>query len=459
MSYATSGINNNNNQHHNINYSHPTTRIPVKMQNPSFSSYATSSSQSVESNIVTTLTNQEILINYAVTLRNSIVANNNNILDLDTKLFYAMDFISQKISHNNLFVDEVIDLYQQIELAVKNGTKKQQPNTKQFLIEEFLINCLSLANQIKFTHTSLSAMLISQLNNVAKQTIAQEIINHNDYTLEKMAWQIINNSVSIETMLEFNFNSKKIVQPKKTKKPVNKTKVKIDTPKTNNSDTLLKTEAENIDLQELKFIQAKNHKSIAKYKKNISLIWFAISKTKNQIPIQYLNALQIQLKFFQQFRQHMKFTLLTDYITFKNNKDYLISLVKKYGNRFEIELVEDIYFQDTEIQKVHEYFLKQQYIADPVKASKFYQVAYNLENSISAEVQHNVYFSFHQFLLLTQENIWDKLKRMLHLEQNKLITLLKKLFKNKGTSTINGNKFLYVPEINIKKTILQRNSQ
>ncbi len=466
MSYATYGINNTKPGYQNINEPPPANRVPVKIQNANFNATGNNSSipqSQLQPGIISTLNNQEILVNYAVSLRSSIVEKNNNSLDIDTKLFYAMDFISQKITTNNLFVDEVIDLYQQIEQAVGKGFNNSNSNSsssKQYLIQEFLITCIALTNQVKFTNSSLSSMLIAQLNNVSKQTIARDLSDNTQDNLENSAWKIITNSVSVETMLQFNFNSKQIIQQqKKIRKPVNKLKLKESNEKNSNSNKPLKNDVEDNDLQELKFIQARHQKVLDQYSKNISLIWFAPNTTKPQIPQNYLWAMQTQLKFFRQFKQAIKITLLTDYLTFKNNRNKLITLVKTYGDRFEIEFVEDIYFQDHDIQKVHEYFLKQQYEGDPKKASKFYQVAFNLENSISPELHHNIYFSFNQLFLLSQESIWDKIKRLLHLEKNKLITLLKKLLKYKGTSTINGNKFLYVPEMNIKKTILQRNTQ
>lgn len=463
MSYATYGINSTKPGYQNINEPPPANRVPVKIQSANFNDNVENNSiqqSQLQPNILSSLNNQEILVNYAASLRNSIVEKNNNSLDIDTKLFYAMDFISQKITTNNLFVDEVIDLYQQIEQAVKKGVNTDGSSNKQYLIQEFLITCIALTNQVKFTNSSLSSMLIAQLNNVSKQTIARNLADNNQDNLENSAWKIITNSVSVETMLQFDFNSKQIIkQQKKPRKPVNAVNAKKNGENNSNRQKPLKSEAEDNDLQELKFIQARHQKILDSYSKNISLIWFAPNTTQTQMPQNYLWAMQTQLKFFRQFKQPIKITLLTDYLTFKSNRNKLITLVKTYGDRFEIEFIEDIFFQDHDIQKVHEYFLKQQYDGDPRKASKFYQVAFNLENSISPELHHNIYFSFNQLFILSQENIWDKIKRLLHLEKNKLITLLKKLLKYKGTSTINGNKFLYVPEMNIKKTILQRNTQ
>jgi hypothetical protein len=422
-----------------------------------------------QSEIKNTLHNQNILIGYAAETRNSIVDKNSNSLEIDTKLLYAMDFISQKIANNNLFIDEVTDLYQQIELSIKktanvenqlyheSQTSDNKPSNKQYLVQEFLITCIALSQQVRITNSSLSAMLIAQLNNVSKQTISRDLMDSKK-NLETEAWEIISASVSVEIMMQFNFGTRHIKQnnTRSSKKP------KVAPPEQPMTVTVKekkqKNTEEDLEIQELKFTQAKHQKTLDKYSKNVSLIWFAQNNLKHRLPKKYIEALKSQLIDFQHYKQPIKFTFLTDYQTFKNNSDDLLLLVKKHGNRFEIQFVEDIAFEDPEVEKVHQHFLKQQYAGDPKKASKFYQIAFNMEHSISPALQHNAYFSFYQLYELTMEKPWDKIKRIFRLEQNKLITVLNNLFNKKRNAAINGSKYLYIPEINLKKTLLKDNN-
>ena len=383
-----------------------------------------------------------------------------------------MDFISQKMMNNTLFMDEVNALYQQIENVVKNGERNSPINnitqehyekqanatsTKQYLIQEFLVTCIALTNQARFTNASLSAMLIAQLNNVSKQTITSNLMDENQENLETTAWQIITNSVSVETMLQFNFGTKQI-KKKKIKK--NRLAQPYTAPEAYEPSPLLykkPKEESDSDIQELKFIQAKHQKLLDKFSKNISLIWFSHHNSNTPIPKRYLSILKQQLFQFNHYKKDIKFTLLTDYKTFKNNTNNLIMLIKNYGTRFEIQFVEDISFQDREIEKVHQTFLQHKIEEDIKKSSQFYQVAFNLEHSISPSLRHNAYFSFQQLYELSQETAWDKLKRMFHFEKSKLITLLDKIFSRQESTSVNGNNYLYIPDLDIKTTILSTN--
>jgi hypothetical protein len=422
-----------------------------------------------QSDIKNTLHNQNILIGYAAETRNSIVDTHSNSLEIDTKLLYAMDFISQKITNNSLFMDEVTDLYQQIELSItkaataetqklhKAQTLDNKPSNKQYLVQEFLITCIALSQQVRITNSSLSAMLIAQLNNVSKQTISRDLMDSKK-NLETEAWEIISASVSVEIMMQFNFGTRhskqnNIRSPKKPKVATPEQQMTVTTKEKKQKNT-----EDDLEIQELKFTQAKHQKTLDKYSKNVSLIWFAQNNLKHRLPKKYIESLKSQLIDFQHYKKPIKFTFLTDYQTFKNNGDDLLRLVKNNGNRFEIQFVEDIAFEDPDVEKVHQHFLKQQYAGDPKKASKFYQIAFNMEHSISPALQHNAYFSFYQLYELTIETTWDKIKRILRLEQNKLITVLNNLFNKKRNAAINGSKYLYIPEINLKKTLLKENN-
>lgn len=118
-------------------------------------------------------------------------------------------------------MDEVTDLYQQIELSIKKAataetqtlheaqTLDNKPSNKQYLVQEFLITCIALSQQVRITNSSLSAMLIAQLNNVSKQTISRDLMDSKK-NLETEAWEIISASVSVEIMMQFNFGTRHI---------------------------------------------------------------------------------------------------------------------------------------------------------------------------------------------------------------------------------------------------------